>query len=308
MKKIILSLIVIFVINSIFINAQNELPIIDESLQIQPSIIVIPMKKEGEDFRKLIEDPKLGPQIRLVISRVDDAFKSRGFITYDFMTELKKQNTTSTINDGSQLDIKDNILKNAGADVFVEADIVSKTSSSGTDVTIILKASETATGRKLASKDANSGLFYTDNIEKLAGNAIDKIKNDFLNDLQASFTDIVKNGRSIYIEFNIQEGVAINFNTEINDDGDLLSDAISTWFKKNAFKNYAKRKSGTKNQLIYDDVRIPLKDPETKLNFDIETFGSGLRKFIRGIVKSKNLKAELIYPQGQILVRIENIE
>lgn len=308
MKKILFCLIFAFAFSAISVNAQNDTPIKEEALQIQPSIIVIPMKKEGEDFRILLEDPKLGLQRRLVISRVDNAFKSRGFTTYDFMSELKKQNTTTILNDDAQLDIKDNILKNAGADVFVEADIDSKTGGSGTEVTIILKASETATGRVLASKDASSGLFYTDNIEKLAGNTIDKIKDAFLNDLQASFTDIVKNGRSIYIEFNIKEGVVINFNTEINDDGDLLSDAISSWFKKNAFKNYAKRKSGSKNQLIYDDVRIPLKDPETKLNYDIETFGTGLRKFIRSIVKSQNLKAEITYPPGQIMVKIENIE
>jgi len=48
--------------------------------QIQPSIIVIPYKKDGEKYKSLLQDPEKGFQKRLAISRMKEAFDSRGLL------------------------------------------------------------------------------------------------------------------------------------------------------------------------------------------------------------------------------------
>lgn len=269
--------------------------------QIQPSIIVIPYKKEGQNYRKLLEDPVHGFEKRIAISKVKEAFDNRGFTTYDFEGELKKVDATKTFTSESQTDEKDLIVKNSGADLFVVVDIDVDRSTSGTEVKIILQGYESATGRSLSNKDAASGRFYTDDIAKLAGRAIDLMKENFLNTLQSKFTDIVNNGRSIYVEFVVAQNATKTFQSEVGTEGDLLSEAITDWMSKNAFKNYAKKGGSTNSKIVYDDVRIPLKDQATGLNYDIESFGRLLRKWLRSI----NLNVTVEYPRGQIIVTIK---
>jgi hypothetical protein len=45
--------------------------------------------------------------------------------------------------------------------------------TSGTDVKLFFKHTETATGRSLTNKDASVVKFYSDDVSKLAGKAID---------------------------------------------------------------------------------------------------------------------------------------
>lgn len=269
--------------------------------QIQPSIIVIPFKTEGQKYRQLLEDPEKGFQKRIAISRVKEAFDSRGFTTYDFMGELAKAETAGAFSASAQTDEKDVIVKNSGADIFVVVDINVEKGTSGTDVKIILQAFETATGRSLSNKDASSGKFYTDDISKLAGKAIDVMKEDFLNVLQTKFTDIVNNGRSLYMEFVLDSNSTLTFQSEVGTEGDLLSESIVDWMSKNSFKNYAKKGGSTSLKIIYDDVRIPLKDQATGLNYEVESFGRLIRKYLKSI----NATATIEYPRGQIIVTIK---
>jgi hypothetical protein len=269
--------------------------------QIQPSIIVIPYKTVGQKYRSLLQDQTTGFQKRIAISRVKEAFDSRGFTTYDFEGELRKAETSGSFTADSQTDEKDVIVKNSGADIFVEVDINVEKGQSGTDVKIILQAYETATGRSLTNKDASSGKFYTEDISKLAGKAIDVMKEDFLNVLQSKFTDIVNNGKSVYIEFVLAQGASINFQSEVGTEGDLLSESIVDWMGKNAYKNYAKKGGSTALKIIYDDVRIPLKDQSTGMNYEIESFGRLIRKYLKSI----NVIGTFEYPRGQIIVTIK---
>ena len=302
MKSKIILLLTLFNILGYSLLAQNASTNSGGAVnQIQPSIIVIPFKTKGQNYRQLLEDPSTGFQKRIAISRVKEAFDSRGFTTYDFLAELKKGEAAGAFSASSQTDEKDVIVKNSGADIYVEVDINVDRGSSGTDVKIILQAYETATARSLTNKDNSSQRYYTDDIAKLAGKAIDGMKEDFLNVLQAKFTDIVNNGRSLYLEFVLDPAAKLNFQSEVGTDGDLLSEVIMDWMAKNAYKNYAKRGGSTALKIIYDDVRIPLKDQATGLNYEVEAYGRLIRKFLRGL----NVNAVIEYPRGQIIVTVK---
>ncbi len=302
-NKLFIALLVFLNVWSISMVAQNAATNSGGQVnQIQPSIIVVPYKTEGQKYRSILENPTTGFQKRIAISRVKEAFDSRGFTTYDFEAELKKGETAGAFAADAKTDEKDVIVKNSGADIFVVVDINVEKGQSGTDVKIILQAYESATGRSLTNKDASSGKFYTDDISKLAGKAIDIMKEDFLNVLQTKFTDIVNNGRSVYVEFVVAQGATLNFQSEVGTDGDLLSEVIVDWMGQNAFKNYAKKGGSTALKIIYDDVRIPLKDQATGMNYEVESFGRLIRKYL----KTLNVVGTVEYPRGQIIVTINN--
>ncbi len=265
----------------------------------QPTIIVVPHTFKGQDIRETIEGEN-GFNIRTVLARMKEAFDSRGFTTYDFVSTVKRMETLNLFNSQTQTGYKEEIAKNSGADIYIDVElVVDRSEPNGTELKLIIEAVETATGRSLSNKIAASGRYHTNDINKLVLLAIDKTKDDFMNTLQSKFTDIVNNGRSIIIEFRLAQGSKINFNSEVGKDGDLLSEAIMDFMAANSFKNQNKKSVSTAKLLIYEDVRIPIRQQNGQ-NYPIDEFGRVLRKFLRNL----HLNPTIEYPRGQIVVTI----
>ena len=265
----------------------------------QPTIIVVPHTFKGQDIRETIEGEN-GFNIRTVLARMKEAFDSRGFTTYDFVSTVKRMETLNLFNSQTQTGYKEEIAKNSGADIYIDVElVVDRSEPNGTELKLIIEAVETATGRSLSNKIAASGRYHTNDINKLVLLAIDKTKDDFMNTLQSKFTDIVNNGRSIIIEFRLAQGSKINFNSEVGKDGDLLSEAIMDFMAANSFKNQNKKSVSTAKLLIYEDVRIPIRQQNGQ-NYPIDEFGRVLRKFLRNL----HLNPTIEYLRGQIVVTI----
>ena len=78
------------------IQAQN-------SVTVQPKIMVVPYVTEGVDIRKTIEGD---PNIRVVMSKIREAFDKRGFTTVDFEAKLKAQSANNALSQNAQTDLK----------------------------------------------------------------------------------------------------------------------------------------------------------------------------------------------------------
>lgn len=268
MKKVILSLITLMF--GIIVQAQT-------SVTVQPKIMVVPYVTEGVDIRQTIEND---PNIRVVMSKIREAFDKRGFTTVDFEAKLKAQSANNALSQGSQGDLKTMIIQGSGADIFVEAEYVPTFSSSGNSVKIIMKAVDVSTGAALASKDTYFGPKYTEDMGLLAGIAMEKVADEFLSTIQMKFNDIVANGRSINIDFKIGATSSITMNTDVGSDALPLSDVLEMWMGEHAYQNNYHIQGTTDLEMIFDDVRIPLKD-ERGNNYNINKFGLEVLKFTR---------------------------
>jgi hypothetical protein len=271
--------------------------------QTQPSVITVPLKKQGQNYRALIEDPVNGFNVRTALNVVDQALKVRGFVTNDFIGTLEKTQTMNAFADGVQVDEQTAIIDASAADIYITVDANVSKGDKGTEVSLFLVA-KSATGLKLSTSiPGNSGKFYIDDVHKLMVKALDNIKEDFLNELQRSFTDMVNNGQQVGLQFSITGDSPINFNSEIGTDGDLLSEAISDWLGKNAFKNYVKPSGGGTAILLKYDIKLPLKNQSTGINYlPKEDFGKLIRKYLRTL----KVDSEITSPQpGQLLVTIK---
>lgn len=248
-----------------------------QTATVQPKIMVIPYAKQDEDITTIIENDV---NKRIVLAKIREAFDSRGFTTIDFAAKLKSVSRTSGLTQGTQSDLKTMIIEQSGADIYVEAEMDILLSPSGNSVKTILTAYDISTGGSLANKVEESGKFYTDDIGKLATKAVEKVVDDFLSTIQNKFTDIINNGRSIMVDFTFDPSSTLSMFSEIGNDGLGLSDHLELWMSENAYKNNYHIQGTTDKRMIFDDVRIPLKD-ENGNNYNINKFGLEFLKFAR---------------------------
>lgn len=248
-----------------------------ETGTVQPKIMVVPFTKEGEDIRTILEEDV---NKRIVLTKIKEAFDSRGFTTVDFFGKMKSLSKVNGLAMDNQSDLKTMIIQQSGADIYVDAEINVLLSGSGNSVKVIITAYDISTGNSLSNKVGESGKFYTDDIGKLASKAIESQADDFLNIMQTKFSDIVLNGRSINVSIGFAQTSQYSMSSEIGNEGLTLSDELELWMSENAYKNNYHIQGTTDKQMIFDDVRIPLKD-QNGSNYNINKFGLELMKFTR---------------------------
>ena len=269
MKKIILTLIM-FVGLLASANAQ-------QTVTVQPKIMVVPFVKEGEDIRNVLENDV---NKRIVLTKIKEAFDSRGFTTVDFLGRLKALSKANGLAMDNQSDLKTMIIQQSGADIYVDAESDVVLSGSGNGVKVIMTAYDTSTGNSLANKVGDSGKFYTDDIGRLASKAVEGQADAFLNVMQTKFNDIVTNGRSINVTIGFAQTSQYSMSSEVGANGFALSDEIEMWMSENAYKGNYHIQGTTEKQMIFDDVRIPLKDDNGN-NYNINKFGLKFMMFAR---------------------------
>ncbi len=250
-----------------------------QSVTVQPKIMVIPYTGQGDDISSVLEEDV---NKRIVLAKVREAFDGRGFTTVDFSAKLKSLSRTSGLTQDSQSDLKTMIIQQSGADIYVEAEMDIVLSPAGNSVKTILTAYDISTGGSLSNKVGESGKFYTDDIGRLGAKAVEKVADEFLDVIQMKFTDIVNNGRPISVDIGFDATSSLSMFTEIGSDGLALSDQIELWMGEHAYKNNYHIQGTTDKKMIFDDVRIPLKD-ENGNNYNINKFGLEFLKFARSL-------------------------
>lgn len=247
---------------------------------VQPKIMVLPYIKQGEDYRTMLESDV---NKRIVLTKIKEAFDNEGFTTVDLVAKLKTLSQSNVFQADNQTDMKRMVVEQSGADVYVEAEITCSFESSGNSVKIIMTAYEVSSGNSLSNKVGESGRFYTDDVGALASKAVMKVGKEFLATMQKKFDEIVANGRTIVVNLGFLDVSSYNMDSEVGSDGNPLKDEIELWMEENAFKNQYHIQGTTDKAMIFDEVKIPLRDPNTGRNYNINRFLMSLRKFLKGL-------------------------
>lgn len=258
-----------------------------------PKIMVIPFTKDGEDLRTILDDDI---NTRIAIAKVKEGFDSRGFTTVDFVGKLKSAKDNQVFTMDNQTDIKAKILELSGSDVYIVTETSTKSDISGSSATVIINGYETATGNSVANKVSNSGKFQTNDIEKLVSKAVEKSMDEFTFMVSDKFNQITKNGRSVLVDFGFSENADINMTTEIDKTGLALSDLLEDWISKNSFNGSYHIQGTTNQKMIFDEVKIPLKDKNSN-NYTSTKFALDIFKYLKSLNLdvSKEIKGGTIY-------------
>lgn len=282
----------LFVINGLF--SQNTSTSENRSSVVQPKIMVIPFTKEGEDLRSILEEDV---NRRIAITKVKEGFDSRGFTTVDFTAKLKSAKDNAVFNIENQADMRSQIIQLSGADIYVQVEVHVSRGEAGTSVTLVLSGFECSTGNSLSNKVGESGKYYTEDIPKLTSKAVENCIDDFLNVIQVKFNEMLNNGKSVIIDIGFGPESGLKMSTELGDDMLPLSDQIEQWVEKNSFKNDYHIQGTTDLKMIFDDVKIPLRDPVNNNTYNPNKFALELFKFFKSlkIEPRKDIKNNTIY-------------
>jgi hypothetical protein len=252
---------------------------------IQPTIMVIPYTKQGEDIRTVLEGDE---NKRIVLTKIKEAFDKRGFSTIDFEAKLKAIESGNTFNIDNQSDIKSQIIDMSGSDIYVEAEISCLQEDVGqpkkeSRVKVIVTAYDSSTGASLSNKVGESGVFYTNDIAKLGMKAIESCADDFLKTMQEKFTAMAENGRSAMIQISLDENSSLNLESEIGTEGLQLQDEIELWVEQHAYNGSYHIQGSTGTKMIIDDFKMPPMDPKTGAAYNLRKLSIDFMKFFRGL-------------------------
>ena len=263
----------------------------------RPKIMVIPYTTKGEDIRTILENDV---NKRIALTKIKEAFDQRGYTTVDFFAKIKALSNATALGYSQQTDFKTMVIQQSGADVYVEAEIDLLESSSGNAIKVILSAYEIFTANSLANAVCESGKFYTNDYGKLTSRAVVTGMDKFLNTMQEKLKNIAENGQSIAVTIGIDEDSSYLLSQEVGDEGLALSDALEIWMGENAYKGNYHIQRTTSKQMLFDDIRIPLKD-ENGRTYNINKFGLKLFTFFRKL----GIKIERTTINNMLIVTIE---
>jgi len=295
LKRLNIILLVLLITSPKISISQTIESAIPRVVTVQPSIMVIPYTKQGEDLRTVLEQDV---SKRIALTKIKEGFDSRGFNTIDFTAKLKATMNSQAMELEDQTSLKQQIIEMSGADIYVEAEVSIYKSSSGTEVTLILTGYDAFSAQSLSNKVGASGKWYTDDIGKLTSKAVEICIEPFLNTMNEKFRDITKNGRSVTVNINFDGNSQYSMDSEVGADYFPLSDALEMWFMDNSYNNYYHIQGVTSTKMILDDVRIPLKNSVTGQNYRPTQFALQIYKFIRsdlGLPCRKDVVGTTIY-------------
>jgi hypothetical protein len=263
--------------------------------QLQPKILIVPMVKNGEDIRTRLE---ANPNLRIAISIVKKAFDQRGYTTYDYLTALKSAEESNMRDNANATMLSKNeiINKYTKAEIEVQIDFEElQRNSDGKQIQIILSANVVGEASAFASEPCLSKRLNVETNE-LMMQAINSNIDAFMSTIQTKFTEIVKDGVSYYLELQITNGESFKFNNELPGENDQFSYIIYDWMRNNAHHNYASMDDESETQLTFT-IKIPLRDPNTGLNYTITDFERSFRNFL----KTKSFDAKFAKTEGKKL-------
>lgn len=275
---------------------------------MKPSVMVVPSDNwcttrgfviktstgEYPDYKRAIAND---PDLINVISKINIIMSDRGFPLENLETALKNVNsdraerTLYTGNDGSEIQstLLDDIYRAAAADIVLQLTWNVNKSGPKHSITFNLQAIDSYTNKQVAGAEGTGRASFSSNVPILLEEAVVGHMDDFCDRLMRHFKETRELGREVALDFYLDQGTDINFETET--DGYTLAETITRLISKNAVNHSMSRGPSTETMLQFKSVRIPVAD-DSGLPMDAYAFG---RSLVRQLSKdSPNLSAKVI--------------
>lgn len=173
----------------------------------------------------------------------------------------------------------DRIRRVAKADIIMEVDWTVNKSGPRKTITYNLRGLDAYTNKQIAGAQGTGMPSFAADIPVLLEEAVLGHMDNFTNQLQNHFDDLMENGREVVLDVRVFENdLGIDLETEY--DGYELTEIIDNWMAENTVKHRFSKVTGTENHASFNQVRIPLYKANG-MAMDTDAFARELMRFLR---------------------------
>jgi hypothetical protein len=241
------------------------------------------IKKQPDYARAL-----LNKDLVQVISKIEELMKVRNYPLTSLSATLKdiadrnalKNAETSEDGENVEEGPKDKLLSTARPDIILYVNWDINTSGPKKSVTFTLSGIDAGTNKPQATATGTGNELIGAPLPIMLETAVLSHLDNFNGQLTTFFEEMVAKGREISVELQVFGNSPKKLNTEVNDDGDELSDLIKNWMKENTVNGAQTLQTKTATLMQFTGVRIPLRG-EDGAAYTNDDFGTKLRKFLR---------------------------
>lgn len=242
-----------------------------------PTIMVVPFcERKDMSYEEAFRSNQ---HMRMVIAKVNEGFIEKGVETKDLITCLNNAERYRLLM-GDGMTLEDAILTNSGADLSIETEINSNTTSDGTMVSITLTAVEISTGNTLGSISEVSARKRT-TVEAICAPMTKSLIQKLIASVSERLMKKSTTGQSISLCFTIDPSSYLTMETEINDTLPL-ADLLVQWVKRHAQNGRYHSQGRTSRLLSFSDIFID-NSVEDGMQSDINDFALALYQYLKSL-------------------------
>lgn len=236
------------------------------------------------DYSKALLNVELGQ----VITNVEKLMLERGYPLENLSQTLKSIQDASAIKnmetsqDGNSIEQgdKDLLLNTARPHLILYVSWSVESKGPKKAITFSLKAVDSGSNKPAGAASGTGNELIGASLPVMLETAVLSHIDNFNGQLMTYFNEMFAKGREITVEIQVYENSPKKLNSEINEDGDELSDDIKKWFKSNTVSGAFNLGPKTSTLMQLTSVRIPLRDEEGAA-FSADDFGTKLRKYMK---------------------------
>lgn len=242
------------------------------------------IKEDVPDYKKAVQNDR---DLNNVMAKIGILMVDKGFPLQSLSQTLKSVQTmdarrsVTLSKDGSGVSVKplDELNRVAKADIILELDWTVNTNGPKHSITYNLVALDAYTNVLVAGAEGVGAPSLAAELPVLLEEAVQNNMDNFVEQLQGHFDDLLTNGREVVVDVMVFDDDAnVDLETEYN--GVELTEILDDWMANNTVNHRFSKSEATETYILFDQVRIPLYKANG-MPMDTESFVREMMKFLR---------------------------
>jgi len=235
------------------------------------------------DYKKAFQE---NAELLLVISKINQLMSDRGFPLKNLESSLKNLESESAEDEmmmsksGAEINETpiDKLKKVAKADIWMQLTWTVNTTGPKKSITFNLQGLDAYTDKQIAGASGTGEPSFTAELPVLLEEAVISHLDNFNSQLQTHFDDLFANGREIILRVKVWDSFEEDLESEYDDME--LGEIIEEWMYDNTVESRFNTTIYTENQLLFEQVRIPLYDDKNRA-VDARSWARNLSKYLK---------------------------
>ncbi len=269
----------------------------------KPTIMVVPSDNWCSQNAYMTSYDNMGSEVRIpdytlaiqndpdlinVISKLNILMADRGFPLKDLETETKslarnraEVSMLTSRSTGAEVTVSpiQQLRDQARADIIMQITWRINQTGPKRSITYNLQGLDSYTNKQVAGAQGTGAQSFSVEIPVLLEEAVMSHMDNFCDQLQNHFDDLLTNGREISISLRMFDSSDVDFETEFG--GEELLDVIDNWMAANTVEGRYNLSDSSYDYMDFEQVRIPVYN-ERGQAMDANRFSRELRSFLTG--------------------------